>query len=439
MTARSEQSANARRVLILTAEVGDGHLSAARTLAADIASHEPGCEVVIADALEGLGPVLRFMLLDSYRWQLRWAPWIFGCLYAVFGRFAPLRGVGRAGLALLGSRSMRRLMLRHDADVVVSTYPAAASVLGSLRRRGLLSLPVYATVTDLGGLAFWAHPGVDLHLVMHEACVTEVERLAGPGSARRVRPLVDATFFQPCDAGPIRSRLGVTGDQVLVIVSGGGWGVGDLAGAAETALTRADAFVVCLAGRDEQLRRRLEQRFAGEQRVLVLGFTDEMNELLSAADVLVHSTGGVTSLEALVRGCPVIAYGSPPGHAPLLSRTIAALGLGEDARSPAELKASLQRIHVRQQRGPSLLDPAPPAALLIVAAGANELRTRSDSGRKRIAAVAALLAALLLGGWTLASDDGYRVWASPVQRTGSQWICASNHSYQARTAGCARV
>ena len=36
-----------------------------------------------------------------------------------------------------------------------------------------------------------------------------------------------------------------------------------------------------------------------------LGFTDRMPELLAAADVLVHSTAGLTVLEALVRGARV--------------------------------------------------------------------------------------------------------------------------------------
>lgn len=55
---------------------------------------------------------------------------------------------------------------------------------------------------------------------------------------------------------------------------------------------------MCLAGRDEQLAEKLGSAFAEESRVHVYGFTDKMPELLAAADVPVHSTGGVTCLEA---------------------------------------------------------------------------------------------------------------------------------------------
>ena len=82
--------------------------------------------------------------------------------------------------------------------------------------------------------------------------------------------------------------------------------------------------MVCLAGRAEESRLRLERAYADEPRVTVLGFIDTMSDLLAAADVLVHSTGGVTCLEALARGCPIVAYGGPSGHTPLLAREMAA-------------------------------------------------------------------------------------------------------------------
>src|SRR6266516_1119879 len=57
------------RVVIVTAEVGEGHAAAARALAAGLAAESPDAEVVICDALEGLGRFVRLILLDAYRWQ----------------------------------------------------------------------------------------------------------------------------------------------------------------------------------------------------------------------------------------------------------------------------------------------------------------------------------------------------------------------------------
>ena len=72
--------------------------------------------------------------------------------------------------------------------------------------------------------------------------------------------------------------------------------------------------VVCLCGRNEELRDQLARDFDGDGRVRVEGFTDDMPDWLAAADALVHSTGGLTVLEALMRGCPAISYGWGRGH-----------------------------------------------------------------------------------------------------------------------------
>src|SRR6266511_3997895 len=66
--------------------------------------------VLVCDALVGLGRFLRYVLLDAYRGQLRFAPWIFGLLYGLFARFRALRGLGRAGLAFFGARSLLRFV-----------------------------------------------------------------------------------------------------------------------------------------------------------------------------------------------------------------------------------------------------------------------------------------------------------------------------------------
>lgn len=59
----------------------------------------------------------------------------------------------------------------------------------------------------------------------------------------------------------------------LVVVSGGGWAVGNLETAVEVALGFADVHVVCLAGRDEDVRLGLTTTFQDNSRVTVLGFT----------------------------------------------------------------------------------------------------------------------------------------------------------------------
>ena len=405
---RPGTTGSAVRVLVVTAPVGEGHVAAARTLSEDISRGHEGAEVVVCDALAALWLPLRWLLNDAYRWQLRSAPWLFGFLYGALRRSRLLRSLARAGLSLAGSRGLLRLVRRHPADVIVSTWPVATTILGCLRLRGKVRVPVCATITDFAGLELWADKGVDLHLVMHESLVAGVERIAGRGSARPVSPLVASQFLTPRSAAEARQALGLPTGGTLVVVSGGGWAVGDLDGAVETALELDNVSVVCLAGRDEASRVRLERAFDSEPRVTVLGFIDTMSDLLAAADVLVHSTGGVTCLEALACGCPIVAYGGPSGHTPLLAREMAALGLVAHARSHVELRAALTGTAAR----PSVALAHGRDAASIVLTVVPRVAVRLQARLARTATTAAVLAVMLFA--LFASDATYPMVAATL-------------------------
>jgi processive 1,2-diacylglycerol beta-glucosyltransferase len=332
-----------KRVLILSADVGEGHAAAARALSRQIESSPEEAEVTVIDGLAAMGPLLQPVVEDGYRVQLRFFPWTYTIVYTLLERVAPVRVLARKLLCLFGARPLARHIAEHDPDVIVSTYPAVTVVLAHLRRTQVIHCPTVATITDLTGLFFWAQPGIDTHLVMYGESLSSVERIAGEGSAQLVRPLISSEFLdERCQVGS-RRELGVPEDGRMVVVSGGGWGVGDIEGAVRAIASIADvSSILCLAGRNDQLRGRLEEDFAEEPRVRVLGFTDQMPAILSAADTLVHSTGGVTCLEAKAAGTPVVSYGLPVGHARLNTRAMADLGLLRLAGSTQELREHVQ-------------------------------------------------------------------------------------------------
>src|SRR5262249_38046364 len=151
----------------------------------------------------------------------------------------------------LGARGLMRLIAKHDPDVIVSTYPGVTAVLGMLRENRHLMIPVQSAITDLAGLRYWAHPGVDLHFVTHPESIEEVAQLVGPGSVEWMRPPISPDFLMPRTRATAREALAVPAHARVVLVSGGGWGVGDLEGAIEAALKAEDTLVVCITGRNE--------------------------------------------------------------------------------------------------------------------------------------------------------------------------------------------
>ena len=403
-----------RRVLILSADVGEGHAAAARALAQQIESGSEPAEVTVIDGLAAMGRVLRQVVQDGYRVQLRFLPWSYSLVYWLLEHVPPVRWLTRWQLRLFGARPLARRIAEYDPDVIVSTYPAVTVVLARLRRTGAVRCPTVATITDLTGLFFWAQPGIDMHLVMYGESMPSVERIAGEGSARLVAPLISAEFLQPRCPLESRRALGLPEEGRMVVVSGGGWGVGDVEGAVrELCRVGEVSSIVCLAGRNEQLQRRLDATFARESRVHVYGFTDAMPQLLAAADALVHSTGGVTCLEAKATGTPVVSYGLPVGHARLNTRAMADLALLRLANDTGELRAHVQasfaadRAQAREQPAEEGKGPHPPHPHAVdVVLKVPRRVSPIPLWRLRMAAFCAQLVVLLsIGMWTMSTDE----------------------------------
>jgi UDP-N-acetylglucosamine:LPS N-acetylglucosamine transferase len=405
-----------RRVLILSADVGSGHLVAARTLAAEL--EQRGVEVVVEEDLRSsLGLLPRLIIREGSRVLFGRAPRVYDVYYRMLLRVAPARLMTAASLRRFGTRRLMRLVRRHQPDAVVSTYPGVTVVLGELRRRRRLSVPVLAVITDLAGLFFWAHRGVDMHLLAWAESAEEVERISrSPANSIHVLAPTDPAFFAPVDKRAARERQGLPASGRVVLVSGGGWGVGGLAQTVDSALAAEPELVVVLAGNNEAARRVLLERFGDHARVRVLGYTAEMSDLLAGADVLIHATGGVTCLEAALRGCPTIVHGFAVGHVRHNAEEMSRLGLVQRARDETDLTAVVRSVLDQPLVAGGAPRPSLPSAAAVVSAARPRIRPlpRWWLAARRISptgtALAVALALSTSGGYAMASrvEDDFK-------------------------------
>jgi UDP-N-acetylglucosamine:LPS N-acetylglucosamine transferase len=304
-----------------------------------------------------------------------------------------------------------RLIRAYNPDLIVSTYPGVTAVLGEMRRKGRLDVPCYSSITDLAGLQFWAHPGIDMHFITHPESAEEVEQIAGPGSVRWAKPPTSPAFLAARSRGDARKALGLPNDGQVISVSGGGWGVGDLVGATRAALAVPGATVLCLCGRNDKTRARVAGAFGSEPRLRLMGFTDRMGDVLAASDALVHSSAGLTVLEALIRGCPIVSYGFGYGHVRESNAALERFGLAQVATKADELGPALQTALASKAEPDGSFARRPSTASLILT---DERRARQlPRWRLRTArAVTAGAAVVGVAAWILSTGASYDIVSS---------------------------
>lgn len=359
------------RVLVLTASIGEGHDLPARLLHDALAER---ADVVVADALAEVGGLAQRMVEHGSQLDTRAGRAAFEVNHFLVARSRAGRRVAERLASALTGRALRDLVAATAADVVVSTYPGGTGVLARMRRRRTLRVPLVSAITDLTSLHWWAAPGVDLHLLTHPESEAEVRAIAGPATRiSAVTGLYDDAFLRDRDVAATRAALDLPVDGRVVVVSGGGWAVGDLEGAARVAAAAPGVTaVVVLCGRRDDVRARLTAAVADVAAIRTWGFTTRIADVLGAADTLVHSTAGLTVLEAQLQGCVPISYGWGGGHIRENNRAFARLGIARVARGRGDLAAVLREVLAAERPAPGWPRHAalPAAADLVLAEAA---------------------------------------------------------------------
>src|SRR5579862_6318312 len=78
---KSQRSSGPLRVLVLSADVGEGHATAARAVAQQVTAADAQATVTVIDGLAAMGPLVRPVVEDGYRVQLRFFPWTYTVVY----------------------------------------------------------------------------------------------------------------------------------------------------------------------------------------------------------------------------------------------------------------------------------------------------------------------------------------------------------------------
>lgn len=316
-------------VVVVSGSYGAGHDAAADALAHQLraAGHVVRRLDVAAELPWHIGGLLRW----AYFAQLRLAPGSWG---------TTLRGLERDGTAFRLVRLLLGVLGRHlvgrvaGAELVVSTHPFASQALGEARADGRLASPVVTYLTDASVHRLWVHPGVDLHLAMHDLTAVEATRLGGRASVvRPVVTLADRTV-DPGWTAPWAA------DRPAALVVGGSCGVGELHASALDLLATGLVTPVVACGSNDRLREQLE----AVPGVVALGWRTDMTSLVAAASCVVQNAGGMTSLESLAAGTPTITYRPIPGHGTTNATVLSRAGLVPWVRDPDELETTLVRV-----------------------------------------------------------------------------------------------
>ena len=335
----------------MSAPIGSGHQMAADALV-EALSRLKDVEVVQGNVFAFFPSVLGRFFLNSYARILQYCPGLYALSYR-WGNQSNgslwMRNLINAVLLRLGRSFIKTV----HPDFVFSTHATPTGIFSLYKQTYDSDLWLGVVVTDFTVHRWLLCPGVDAYFLADEKLFPQVcghtdGQKASPepaarygllqsgnerdGSGTRERweeaglyafgiPVRAAFACQKESANTrkeVRARFGWDEDAFVCLFAGGGAGMLPMEELLQQ-LRHADlemVHVVAVTGHNEPLRRKLTEREASfwNSRLAVLGFTDEMPQLMQAADIVITKAGGVSLAECLACGTEFVIYQPLPGQ-----------------------------------------------------------------------------------------------------------------------------
>jgi processive 1,2-diacylglycerol beta-glucosyltransferase len=148
-----------------------------------------------------------------------------------------------------------------------------------------------------------------------------MERLGIPAEKISVTGIpIDPVFAEVKDKVELRRKHGLKPERTTILLSAGGFGSESIENILTSLLElQREAQVVAVAGRNEELREKLVSLVAcypnkTRVEVKIVGYTTEMDEYMTASDLMLGKPGGLTTSEALAKGLVLVIVNPIPGQ-----------------------------------------------------------------------------------------------------------------------------
>ncbi len=309
-----------KKVLILSASVGAGHVSAANAIEKQLINQKAAEEIKNIDVLEYTNPLFRRLYGKAYIEMVNKMPEVLGWMYDSLDK--PWENEKRRlALDRLNTQPFIKLIKKEKPDIAICTHFLPAEIISWLRAKGKIDTKQAIVVTDFDAHAMWLMHNYEHYFVALDETRVHLEKVGIRPETISVTGIpIDPVFAEEKDKSEMRAKHGLENNKLTIIVSAGGFGVGNIELLLEAlSELKTPSQIIAICGRNEKLKAKIDKLALkklnnNRVRFLPIGYTKQMDELMSASDLIVGKPGGLTTSEALAKGLIFVIVNPIPGQ-----------------------------------------------------------------------------------------------------------------------------
>ncbi len=332
-----------KKVLIMTASTGGGHNRAAKAIVEEIEKRTHKNEKIeckIIDSFKLVNQAIDKVISEGYEMSAKYTPTAYGKMYKLSDmKFFSTNEFKNNPLSIVMARKFKKMIAEEQPDLIIGTHAFPLVALSKLKKgaRGeeldegfdefvaksqeeIYSFPpLISVLTDYTAHSTYLQDEIDFYICGDEYVK---ELLIEDGiPEEKIKPFgipVEKSFMESRPREEVLLELGLNPEKKTVLLMGGSFGAGNIKGTLDSlAEIDRDFQILVITGRNSSLKKNLEERvkeYNSNINIKILGFTNIMNDILAAIDILVTKPGGLTTTEALIKDVPMVIPYFIPGQ-----------------------------------------------------------------------------------------------------------------------------
>lgn len=285
-----------KRILILYLSMGSGHKKTAEAIEKAINRTHPSWNTLKLDPVENGFPKLKKLVEHFYLNTNNAAPGVYSFCSSSDALYKMSRVFLKKAYNILFNKN-KEAIEKFNPDIILITQPFLGGIIAGYNRD---RTPTIAIHTDYFAHDYWFNDSISAYTIANER--SKDQNIC---KARVTGIPIDPCFSEKKDKKNLRKKLRLK-DMPAVLVMGGGLGIASI----EKVIRSLDGLnkefqIIAVTGLNKRLRKKLD-RATFKKEVKILGYVDDVDEYMDAAEILVTKPSGLTIAEAAAKDLPSV-------------------------------------------------------------------------------------------------------------------------------------
>lgn len=306
------------KVLILSATIGHGHNTCAKSISKTFTNY--GCNTKVIDMYGEISLYLKNIISKSYTTSINlvnnpYTRFLGTLTYASMEKNYKKDKSKELAIYNKLCKQILNVILREKPDIIICTQVNCLQVVNELKKQKLIDIATFGILTDFTVQTIWSNTEyIDYIVTPHPSLTHKLVQLGI--NEEKILPIgipIDEKFNKEYDKEKCREFLKINKYKKTILLTGGSMGYGDLDKYIKE-LDKLDIpfqmLVVC--GNNKKLYNKLI-KLKTKKLIKVYGYTKYIDIMMSASDVIITKPGGISISESLAKKLAIIVNNPIPG------------------------------------------------------------------------------------------------------------------------------